>query len=246
MIIEKNGIKIDAKLNGHQIVYTVLEQSKKFDEILADLKVVHDPETGLSLRSNKHPSFNKAEKRFFVRGTDKEKHTKKVVAGFPNERDAKQGLEGLKRLVEKVVPIKYEHRQIKVGDVFIWEGGTAAIRFSFLNRAMAQELQLTGCDQYPLSVMDWKPMKPFYEENVHAREHLFQAVDICNKSVMTDKEYRLSGLEENIINQHRVSPTQAKKAVIALRKAFQDAFQNGYIVAFWRLVTSLRSNDANY
>lgn len=242
IVIEKNGIKINARLNRHQLIYSVESQSPQFTKLLRHYKHVRDAATGLSLRSNKRPSFSRQENRFFVRGDETEHDNKQVVAKFPSEEDAQEALKALDRLIDKVRPEEVPSEKISIGEAVVARGGTSHVRMYLISKSQAQKLQLTGNKLWPEN-SQWVVSKPHNTNDIkqwHFQEHLGQIVDILNKSVSKDTPEEV---QECIVNPHKVSHKQAERAVNAFKKFLKDAEDGEYLVAAWRIVSGIRSTD---
>ncbi len=241
MILDKNGIKVDVTVSGRTLFYQVLDQSQEATEALQLLGHVHDPESEYTLKANKQPAINLNIKRFFVRGSNIRKHNQRVEKEFPSVAEAKKAADALSRLLDKVQMPEVrepEANQVRIGGAIVERGGTSHVRMCFINRAMAQHLQLTGHDHYPLELAEWEVCEPVITRNRHYNEHIGQVVDVLNKSEQPD------AVVGHVINHHRVTPQQAKKARKALEKMFQEAYEGNYLVAMWRTVTGIRGPDA--
>lgn len=239
MIINTNGISINIATKGNVLKYKVLEQTKEATEILRKLTSITDPETGFSLRTNERPSYNKKAKRFFLRGIQKHKDNRQVKITFPSSKEASEAAEMLRKLVEKVVEPEYNeytHESDSNAGAAV-PGGTAHIRFQFINREMAERLRLTNCSLYPEEIPEWMPTKPLHLKNDHANEHLAQCVDVLNKSIKDPIKVH------GIINPHKASVDGSKKAVELLKSCFQYSVENDCLVEFWRLITAQRACD---
>ena len=244
--ISNNGITLEVSCEGNVIRYRVTEQSKEATNALKFLVHVSDPQTGFSLRSNKRPSYNRKQKRFFIRGSERDKHNEEVVAELKSAAEAQQAYEALERLLAKVKMPEFapmEDHEIIIGDARVVKGGTNHFRMCILTGAIAKKLQLTGSKYWPEQPGEWTPCKPLLEPNAHWTEHSTQATDVMNKSVMSAAEYRRQGLDDGVCNPHKVTREQAIAAVDLLRRTFREAERLGCDVAFWRLATFLRSND---
>jgi hypothetical protein len=240
MILDKNGIKVDVSTDGHVLYFRVLEQSEEATEALTLLGQVHDD--GFTLRSNKFPAFNRKTKKFFVRGRGHKKDDRKVTVEFKSAKEATDAMEALDRLLDKVRKPQInldDPRDIVVGRAIVRQGGTSHVRMAFINKEKAKRLELTGHDNYPNEVVEWKPCEPVVTNNRHYNEHIAQVVDVLNKSVQDDND-----VLGHVINPHRVTQAQAKKAIKAVRKLFDDAERDDYLVAIWRVVTGIRGPDA--
>jgi hypothetical protein len=232
MVINKNGIKLNVERRDNELRIKILEQDSEFTNNLKLLTQVSDRDTGLILRSNKHPSFNKTLRKIFVRGSDSAKDNKLIKIPFDTSDKAQEGIEGIKRLLDKVVPIPttVNYRTMP--------GGVSNFRMSFINRAMAQKLCVTGKDLYPEEVLEWQPTdNKINISSRHYLEHQLQACDTLNKSV---------GYFSNLLNapnEHTVTEEQARKAVESFRRFFKDAYEGDYLIAAWRISSYIRGPD---
>jgi hypothetical protein len=245
--ISKNGITLDAYREGNVIRYRVLDQSKEATTALKFMVHVTDNETGYSLRSNKKPSFNRNQKRFFIRGDDKKEHNKEVVAEFNSSAEAQRAYQALERLLDKVKLPDFEpvqDHEVVLGEARVHKGGTNHYRMCILTERMARHLQLTGNKLWPKDgPAEWVPCKPLLERNQHFNEHSVQMCDVMNKSIMSAAEYKRQGLDDGVVNPHKVTRDQAIAAKALIKKMFAEAEREGCLVAFWRLATALRSTD---
>lgn len=235
MIIEGNGISIDAEVEGRTLCYRVTRQTKEATGIINAIAPVLDEESPFTLKSNKHPSFNKKLNRFFVRGYNKEEDEKVVSINFKSTALATQALAALERLVKNIV-LPDGVSPCHSDSMKPVPGGTTHIRFAFLNRSMAEKIQLTGKKYYPDEVVWDVGTKPIKTINRHYNEHIAQGVDVLNKAFGNAKT-------KGVINPHNVTHDQALSAVNALREMFNHAHENDYLIAFWRMVTALRGPD---
>lgn len=224
MIIENNGIKIDVQLNGQRLTYQVLEQSEEATQRIQSVSEVKDDDTGITVRSNRFPSFNQENKRFYLRGLEAKKNTKIVEAQFKNAAEAAEAIEGLKRIVDFITPENFP-LQKKQAHGKVQSGGTSHCRFYFINRAMAKILCLTGHNHYPIEQIDWKQSK---------------SVITKNKNFNT----RLAGIV-NVLNSQ--TKNSSKWAVAKVKSFFNDSFNAGpaELVATWRTVTGFADCDNN-
>lgn len=247
MILEKNGIKIDVRIEDNILIFKVLEQTKEATNLLRTYKHVRDNQTGYSLRSNEKPSFNKNERRFFIRGSDKTANDKTVTVKLKTHKEATEALEALNRLLDKVVPLTdrdLEANEIRMGNAIVALGGTSMFRFCLLSKSMADTLQLTGHKLWPdKSPLEWVPCKPLLEGHWHWDEHSTQACDVMNKAHMSEEEYKNAGFDDKVCNPHKATRLGSKKALKALRDFFQKAEEGGYLIEAWRLITFVRSTD---
>lgn len=249
MLIEQNGIKIEANVVGSTLQYTVLEQSQSFTNTLRQLKLVSCG--GFSLRTNENPAYLKKLKRFYVRGSNSEKDDKLVKCKLGSRQEAEEAAKWLAECCKKTKKLSQEDLQpkkIRIGDAMVAAGATAHFRMCLLSKKIAKKLCLTGKDLYPEEPTEWEPTKPFVDENVHYSEHAAQACDVMNKTIMSDREYRESGMDSGVMNAFKVTPSDAKKALQILKNAFQEAENggDGVLTAFWRLVSFIRSDDSKY
>lgn len=237
MVINANGISINAVVEGKKLLYTVLEQTPQFKQTLEILGgIVTDEESGFSLKSNVRPSYNGRIKRFFVRGTEEKSNDKQVKCKFASADDANAALQAMIRLANMVVVEEEVLTEKK--EVIYDPGGTSALRFNFINKDMATILQMTDHKNYPNAIQPWKPAKPVLTHNRHFNEHIGQGIDVLNKSVQPNAKL------PKVVNQHRVTPQQAAAAVNSLKQSFRHAHDNNYLVAYWRLISSIRGIDA--
>lgn len=246
-IFEGFGISVDANVIGRVLRYTVTNQTPEATEIIKFLKVLTDEQSEYNLRSNLRPSYKKSAKRFFVRGTEVEHNAKLVKTTFVTANEANEALAALGRLIariqepeiEQALPI--DELDAEPDGVPSQLGSVAHIRFKFINREMAQKLQLTNSAIYPRNVIEWSNTKAMVLRNPHWNEHAQQCIDCLNKSILPDNnKTKTSG---NVINPHVVSVQQAKAAVDLLESCFQYALENDILIAWWRLVSCLRSPD---
>jgi hypothetical protein len=243
MVVERNGIRIDITQNGRTVNFRVLDQSKQATAALQLLGHVTDEQTGISLRSNKEPSYNRKTKRLFVRGSSREGHNKVVTVETRTAEEARQIVEAVPRLLDQVQypdQVQASAGRIIIGGAEVAQGGTTHVRMALISRRMAQHLQLTGHDLYPDDPIDWQPCRPAIIKNAHWLEHQGQVVDVMNKSVDNRPN-----IKANFINPHRVSPAQARNAVAAFKRLFEEAEAGNYLVAMWRLVTGIRHCDSD-
>jgi hypothetical protein len=239
MIIGANGIRIEANVQGNVLTYRVVEQTKRATDTLNYLGEIVDEDTGLRLRSNKRPSFNKTTGKFFIRGIEKTRDNDPVEVAFKSAAKAKEAVEALERLVGGVqLPpgiVPANHNDIAAPE----PGGTTAVRFALITKDQANKLCLTGKKFYP-EERYWKPARPIRTINKHYNEHIGQVVDVLNKA---SKKNDTSLSENQVVNPHRATTKGSRQAVEAVRDLFDRAEQNGYLVELWRVVTGIRGPD---
>lgn len=234
MLIKQNGVAIESNINGKVLAFQVIEQSKEFKDILKHFGNIQDPESKFSIRSNKYPAFSKKLNRFFVRGNIKEGEDKIVEIAFSSIKEAQEAQDALKRMVELVKwPEDIEEHNHNIGQPH--PGGTTYLRFALITSSQARHLNLSAKEFYP-EARQWENCEPIVTENKHYNEHIGQAVDVMNKAhgAQTDAQ---------IINQHRVTNEQATMALDAIKKGFDKAEKEGYLIAYWRLITGIRGPD---
>ncbi len=241
MIINRNGIELDVRVSGSQLSYKVVNQSEEATRILRLMGHIKDKDTGLSLRTNKKPSYNKTLKRMFLRGTDAEKNNVRVKIDFDSAREAEAAVDGLARLLDRVreeeaIPSSETRNNGKPR-----LGCTSHFRFCFINRAMATILKLTGHEHYPERVWKWQECMTPFVRNKHWIEHARQGCSVMNKTLTPPSSFE----DDKVIYPERVSPEAARWALGKLRECFKEANDLGesHLVAWWRLVTFIRGID---
>lgn len=225
MIIENNGIKLNVNRKGRLLTFQILEQSQEATDRIQSVAEIKDEDSGITVRSNRFPSFNQANKRFYLRGLEQKKNDKIVEASFNSEDEAQEALEGLKRIVDYITPDNFPINKQHHGKV--QSGGTSHCRFFFINRPMAKILCLTGHNHYPIDRINWKgKVKPVITKNKNYNYHIANLVDILNKSTV----------ENNVA---------AIFAVNKVKSFFDESFKRGpsELVACWRTITGLRDCD---
>lgn len=243
MIVEQNGIKLNIEITQDgDLEYQVLDQTAEFTEILRNMGIVLDEETGLSLRSNKHPSFSLKEKRFYVRGTGSQKYPgdRVVRAKFGSTAEARSAREALLFLISQVKPENMNQA------IDVVPGGTSDCRMAIITRSQATTLSLTGHKLWPLK-RRWEIKGPaaltdkgIVANPQHWNEHIGQLVDVLNKA----HGYKTPD-DEDIVNPHKVDTKSAKAAYRIIQEAFDQAEKDGpkTLVALWRIVSGLRAPD---
>lgn len=234
MIIEKNGIKIDASVRGNVLTYKILKQTKKASKFIKLFGVLQDNETGFSLRINNKPSFNSNIKRFFLRGKDSDKDEAVVTHTFGSTAEATQAMNALDKLIGKIT--RPQALVLGAENIRYDKGGTSAVRFALITHDLAKKLHLTGKEYFPDELF-WKEAEPTVTSSRHFNERIAQAVDVLNKA------HNFDGGKGNVIHPEKVSPEQAKKAVEAIRKLIVKADKDDYLVALWRLFGGIRGPD---
>jgi hypothetical protein len=235
MLIKGKGISVEADVNGGVLTYRVVEQTKEASNALTLLGIVRDKDTGYSLRTNDFPSYNKNKKRFFVRGKEKSGDGKSVVVDFKSTTEAARAFQALQRMVSKVsVP----QASADGRGVIYAHGGTSGIRFALIKRSQAMILDLTGKRHYP-DERFWIPnTPPVVTVNRHYNEHIGQVVDVLNKA-----HEAATPADEDIINAHKATPARSRLALAAVRRLFDEAERDDYLVELWRTVTGIRGPD---
>lgn len=239
MIIDRNGIKIEAVVEGASLKYKVLEQSSTFTNNLKLHQVITDSATGFNIRSNLKPAYKHKSKRFYVRGFQQENHNDEVLCEFDYASQAQQALQALERLVDKVIQPedvqKLEHKK----ESQFKRGGTSYLRNALLTKQQAIKLGLTGKNFYKTDRYWKSDTVPIKTISFHWSDHQAQATSIFNKFAnpnFKDKKDAAS-------NPHYVTVEQARKAVEAARNQFDKAEEEDYLIAYWRLITAIRSCD---
>ena len=223
MIINNNGIRLDVQLNGRHLSYQVLEQSPEATERIQSVSEVKDDDSGISIRSNRFPSFNQEHKRFYLRGLEAKKNNKVVQAEFKTEAEAAEAVQGLRRIIDFITPENFPVQK-KQSHGKVQSGGTSHCRFYFINRSMAKILCLTGHNHYPIETIDWKVSKPVVTKN---------------KNYNT----RIAGIV-NVLNTSKTS-TYSEWAILKVKEFFNAAYKAGpaELVAVWRTVTGFADCD---
>jgi len=238
MLINGQGIIVETEVRGSLLKFKVNEQTQEATENLKFYCVLTDNVTGYSLRVNKRPNFNRDLKRFFLRGSVEADNEKQVKIKFETPEKAQEALSALERLIAQVVPPVFDMMQHNDQMGEATRGGTSDFRFSFINRAMAQRLNLTGKNLYPVEIVDVDPTtKSVVVKSAHATQHLAQGFDVLTKACGKVAH------QGNTPNAHFVNNQQAERAVELLRSCFQLAFEEDFLVAFWRLVSNTRAPD---
>lgn len=223
MIIENNGIKLDVKRDGRYLTYQVLEQSEDATKRLQSVSEVKDDDTGIAVRSNRFPSFNQENKRFYLRGLEAKKNAKIVEAEFRNEAEATEAIDGLRRVVNFLTPENFP-LQNKQTHGKVQKGGTSHCRFYFINRAMSKILCLTGHNHYPIETIDWKTSKPVRTNNKQYNDRIAGVVNVLN-TAKTNKasQWAINKVKDFFITSFKAGPSE--------------------LVACWRTVTGFGDCD---
>src|SRR5688572_27972616 len=117
MILANNGVKLNVEVVGRSLQMQVLAQSKDATQYLHAIGQITDEETGLSIRSNKKPSFNHKTKRFFLRGTEQDHQEKVVEAQFPSTKEAKDAIAALDRMLDEIGKVDLDKVNHQGGEV---------------------------------------------------------------------------------------------------------------------------------
>lgn len=223
MIIHNNGVKIDATREHNRIYYKILEQSQDATDRIQSVSDISDPDSGIKVRSNRFPSFNEKERRFYFRGFETKKNDKSVEAVFKTAVEAENALNGLKRIVDFLTPENFPINKQTHGKVT--PGGTSHCRFHFINRGMAKILCLTGHNHYPIECIKWKKSSPVSTKNPNYNLHIKQFVNTLNNSINNDE--------------------CSIWAINKIKELFQKSFRDGpsALVACWRVITGFRECD---
>lgn len=253
MRINKNGIELDITNADGGSVIRIVRQSPAVTRILSEYKNITDPDTGFSIRSNSHPSFNKSRLRLYLRGSDRDKNDQEVfiasniishnrlvqtldrLLGMAVERETVSAREANSFIEQN----KSGHIGVNGKPINKRMANTTLVRMAFINREMAKILQLTDCNKYPDKCIEWEALAPVHTKNAHYNEHLGQIVDVLNKSVGNSK------FITDVVNPHNVTADAAKWMVKHLRSSFEEAHKMGryHLIAMWRTYTGLRGPD---
>jgi hypothetical protein len=230
---EAMGIAIDATVRGNNLVYRVVEQSPEASAAIKHLDKIIDEDTNMGLTINNFPNFKHTNKTFFLRGKDETRNNDEVTAKFASPAEAQGALFALDRLVQKIVT---------PAEMKPTPGATTHVRMAIITKDQARKLCVSANKFYP-ERREWpnEPVEPVVTENTHYNEHIGQAVDILNKTKTNDPiEYN-----NRVVNPHKVASEDARYAVEAVRRLFDNAEArgDGALVAVWRLVTGLRAPD---
>lgn len=242
MIIEKNGIKINAEVEGSVLKYQVLKQKNSFTNALGVLGIVEDPESGFRMKTNLKPYFKPSKKRnvrgtFYVRGKNHDEDDNEIEIEFGSQRDAEGAIAALQRMIDKVEMPEGVVEPIH-DDVAPQPGGTTDVRMALISKSQAEKLSLTAKRFWPEQYR-WACKPPIRVADRHYGEHIGQVVDVLNKAHNREEPRRQNG----IVNPHYVTHEQARKAVNAFKQLFNDAERDDYLVAIWRLVSGMRGPD---
>jgi hypothetical protein len=235
MIIEANGIKLETSNNNDgTVAVKILEQSKQATDAIKIRGFIKDEQTGYTLRSNNYPAFKRQNNKIFLRGADHSQNDRVITIPLNPGENLTTINGALQRMVAQATMPAVVDPQHKNEEMKPIPGGTTHVRFAFITRSMAEKLKLTAQHHYPEKVRWDVGTKPILTVNGHYNEHISQGVDVLNKA------YGAKTKDTGVVNPHRVTSTQAKKAVEAMQKLFKDAEDGDYLVALWRGVTSLR------
>lgn len=236
MIIEQNGVRVGLEIDGNNLKFQVLDQAEETTKLLRSLGSVTDEVTGFSMRTNKFPSFNHQENRFYLRGTVAEKNAKEVVAKFDNPARAREAVTAIGVLLSKIRP---------PNGVATTPGSTAACRLALIPRDMAIALRLTDCKNWPAE-NKWTPAHSMQIGNPHFDEHLAQIVDVLNKA--HGAEIVMDRLHEQVaanVHLEKVEREGASWAVAAVKRLLAEGHARGLSAetSLWRIFSGLRAPD---